>query len=219
MGEIGKGVGVLRLGVAAATAGMGAFAVAVAVLAGALSSQAANSAVVSLAETAQASAVSGPVRGLTGEQAANAEVVVSTAMADSAENPLTAQIALMVAYTESRLRDLGPMAGNADSLGLFEQRVSQGWGTTADQMNPAEATAMFVHRLFERAWLAEPASLDGRPGHTTVGVHGRCQLQGQLAPLRRSAGRGVGRRECAERMRAGSGWRGRRRRMGFRPGT
>jgi cell wall-associated NlpC family hydrolase len=112
-----------------------------------LSGPASSATLTSLLEAAQACSISGPVPGLAAEQAANAEVVVSTAMADSAEDPLTARLALMVAYTESALRDLGPMAGNAGSLGLFQQRASQGWGSPSEEMNPAQATAMFVSRL------------------------------------------------------------------------
>jgi hypothetical protein len=148
---------VLRLAAAGAALGILGLVGAVALLAGALSSSASSGALVSLAEAAQSCAVSGPVSGFSAEQASNAEVVVSTAMADSAEDPLTARIALMVAYTESALRDLGPMSGNAGSLGLFQQRASQGWGSASEEMNPAEATAMFVSRLTRvAAWRSRP---------------------------------------------------------------
>jgi cell wall-associated NlpC family hydrolase len=53
----------------------------------------------------------------------------------------------MVADTESGLQDLGPLPGNGGSLGLFQQRVSQGWGTASEEMDPAQATSMFVERL------------------------------------------------------------------------
>src|SRR5262249_58187399 len=80
-----------------------------------------------------------------------------SAMADSAEDALTARVALMVAYTESALRDLGPMSGNAGSLGLFQQRASQGWGSASEEMSPAQATAMFVGRLTRvPAWRSRP---------------------------------------------------------------
>ena len=126
---------------------MGGFSVMVALLAGALSMSSSTATVVTLADAAQSCAVSGPLPGLSGEQAVNAGVVVSTAMADSAENLLIARIGLMVAYTESRLRDLGPRSGNGGSLGLFQQQVAQGWGTASEEMDPAMATAMFVRRL------------------------------------------------------------------------
>jgi cell wall-associated NlpC family hydrolase len=137
----------LRLAGAATLLGLVGFVGAVALVAGVLSSPASSAALVSLLDAAQSCTITGPVPGLSAEQAADAEVVVSTAMADSAEDPLTARIALMVAYTESDLRDLGPMAGNAGSLGIFQQRASQGWGSASEEMDPAEATAMFVSRL------------------------------------------------------------------------
>ena len=68
-------------------------------------------------------------------------------MANTAESTRAARIAVMTAYTESRLENLGPQVGNQGSLGLFQQRASQGWGTSAEEQNPAEATAMFVGRL------------------------------------------------------------------------
>src|SRR5262245_44047131 len=110
-------------------------------LVAAVSSPASSAALASLVELAQSGAIFGPVRGLSGEQAANAEVVVSTAMADAAEDPLTARVALMVAFTESALRNLGPQSGNAGSLGLFQQRASQGWGSASEELDPAQATA------------------------------------------------------------------------------
>lgn len=95
----------------------------------------------------QTCVVSGPVHGLSPAQAANAEVVVSAAMASSHEDPRAVQIALMTAITESGLRNLGPRRGNAGSLGLFQQRPSQGWGTPAQVTDPAFATDSFVQRL------------------------------------------------------------------------
>jgi cell wall-associated NlpC family hydrolase len=124
-----------------------AFVVAVATLSGALSDSASSAAVATLEVAAQSCAISGPVVGLSSEQAGNAEVVVSVAMAGSGESTRAAQIAVMVALTESGLNDLGPQAGNLDSLGLFQQRASQGWGTAAQELDPAQATAMFVARL------------------------------------------------------------------------
>jgi cell wall-associated NlpC family hydrolase len=127
--------------------GFVAFAGGLAVVGGALTSSATSGAVASLEQAAEACAVSGGVANLSSEQANNADVVVSTALANSAENLLTAQIAVMVAETESGLRNLGPGAGRADSLGLFQQRMSQGWGTSSQEMDPAQATVMFVRRL------------------------------------------------------------------------
>jgi cell wall-associated NlpC family hydrolase len=125
----------------------GAFILGIAVIGGAISGSTSSSALTSLDLTSEACAVSGPVAGLSPTEAQNAEVIVSTAFADSGENMLAARISLMVADTESSLQNLGPIPGNDGSLGLFQQRVSQGWGTASEEMDAAEATSMFVDRL------------------------------------------------------------------------
>ncbi len=94
---------------------------------------------------AQTCVVSGAVGGLDGAQATNAEEVVSAAMTASGENQTAVRIAVMVADTESGLRNLDQ--GTADSIGLFQQRPTQGWGTAAQLMDPAYATDAFVRRL------------------------------------------------------------------------
>lgn len=95
-------------------------------------------------QAGQACVVDGPAAGLDSQQAAFAGQIVSAAFAASGEDLEVARISLMVAWTESRLRDLGPMADNDGSLGLFQQR---GWGTAAQEMDPAVSTALFVGRL------------------------------------------------------------------------
>jgi len=99
--------------------------------------------------------MSGPVPGLDPSQAADADLVVAAAMAASAENLRAAQIAVMTAMTESGLRDLD--YGPQGSLGLFQQRPSQGWGTPVQVMDPTYATDTFVtHLLALPAWAALP---------------------------------------------------------------
>jgi hypothetical protein len=105
-----------------------------------------SASVVTVAElAAETCTVSGPVKGLTAEQAANADAIVSTTMSASDENTRAARIALMTAITESELYNLDH--GEQDSLGLFQQRPSQGWGTPAQLMDPVYATDAFVRRL------------------------------------------------------------------------
>lgn len=97
-----------------------------------------------LSDASQACVPGGAVQGLTAEQASNAEAIVSAAFAASGEDHTVARIALMVAWTESTLHDLGPLPHNDGSLGLFQQR---GWGTAGQEMDPATATGLFVGRL------------------------------------------------------------------------
>ena len=50
-------------------------------------------------------------------------------------------IALAAAAQESSLRNV--QFGDRDSLGLFQQRPSQGWGTPAQVLDPVRATKAF----------------------------------------------------------------------------
>ena len=55
------------------------------------------------------------------------------------------QIALMVAKQESNIRNL--KWGDRDSLGIFQQRPSQGWGTPDQILDPVYATNKFYEAL------------------------------------------------------------------------
>ena len=59
--------------------------------------------------------------------------------------PRAASIALATAYQESGIRNL--TYGHADSLGLFQQRPSAGWGTQAQIMDPWYSSASFYAAL------------------------------------------------------------------------
>jgi peptidoglycan DL-endopeptidase CwlO len=93
-----------------------------------------------------ACAPAGPVPTLSASQASNAESIVAEAEILGAGGH-GAQIALMTAYTESSLENLGSESGNDGSLGLFQQRAAAGWGTTAQEQDPTNATGMFIQRL------------------------------------------------------------------------
>lgn len=54
-------------------------------------------------------------------------------------------LGIMCAMQESSLRNLDH--GDRDSLGLFQQRPSQGWGTAAQIMNPQYAATSFFNAL------------------------------------------------------------------------
>ena len=54
-------------------------------------------------------------------------------------------IALATAYQESKLRNINH--GDRDSLGIFQQRPSQGWGTVRQVRNPYYATNKFYDAL------------------------------------------------------------------------
>ncbi|MFE4863245.1 heavy metal transporter, partial [Streptomyces sp. NPDC056670] len=56
-------------------------------------------------------------------------------------------IAIMTAMQESGLKNL--KGGDRDSLGLFQQRPSKGWGTPEQIMNPEYASKKFYEALFK----------------------------------------------------------------------
>jgi cell wall-associated NlpC family hydrolase len=85
-------------------------------------------------------AASGPVNDLDAEQGANARVIVSVGRQRGVP-PGGLAVALMTAMQESTLRNLP--YGDRDSLGLFQQRPSTGWGTPAQVTDPAYAAAAF----------------------------------------------------------------------------
>ncbi len=81
---------------------------------------------------------------LTHEQASNAAIIVAASyVADLPER--AAIVALATAWQESGLRNLD--YGDRDSLGLFQQRPSYGWGTEAEIMDPWYASAAFYEEL------------------------------------------------------------------------
>jgi hypothetical protein len=63
--------------------------------------------------------------------------------------PRAASIALATALQESSLRNID--YGDRDSVGLFQQRPSQGWGTVEQLMNPQYATGKFYDALVKVA--------------------------------------------------------------------
>jgi hypothetical protein len=81
---------------------------------------------------------------LTATQARNASVI--SAIAVHRGMPAhAATIALAAALQESKLYNLH--GGDRDSLGLFQQRPSQGWGTPREILDPVHATNAFYDAL------------------------------------------------------------------------
>jgi hypothetical protein len=83
---------------------------------------------------------------LTPEQAASAATIADVGRARGLPERAVV-IALATAQQESRLRNLDH--GDRDSLGLFQQRPSQGWGSEAEVQDPAYAAGIFYDRLVQ----------------------------------------------------------------------
>jgi len=80
-------------------------------------------------------------------QRANASAILAvvkgaTQLGDEAAQRRAGVISLAVAIQESSLRNLD--GGDRDSVGLFQQRPSQGWGSVANLQNVSYATTAFL---------------------------------------------------------------------------
>ncbi|MET8921662.1 NlpC/P60 family protein [Streptomyces sp. NPDC004623] len=83
---------------------------------------------------------------LPSEQVPNAQTIVAAGL--SLDVPTKGQIiALATAMQESRLRNLN--YGDRDSLGLFQQRPSQGWGSAQQIRDPVYASEQFYKHLLK----------------------------------------------------------------------
>ncbi|KFG04690.1 hypothetical protein IQ61_34205 [Streptomyces scabiei] len=103
----------------------------------------------------------------TPEQAANAATISAVGTSrDLPERAVT--IALATALQESGLRNIAH--GDRDSLGLFQQRPSQGWGTEQQIQDPVYAAGEFYEHLvkvadYERLPLTVAAQKVQRSGY------------------------------------------------------
>lgn len=110
------------------------------------------------------------LHGVTAEQVACARLIVK-ATKSKGLNSRAGQIALMTSQVESQLYNVN--GGDKDSLGLFQQRPSQGWGTRSQVLNPNYATKKFLSVMLELhrngSWKTKPmgdvAQAVQRSGH------------------------------------------------------
>ena len=98
----------------------------------------------SLADASCTAADGGVTYTVTPEQAQNAAIITDVAVSRSLPDH-AATIALATSLQETKLRNLD--YGDRDSLGLFQQRPSQGWGTAAEVSDPVYASTAFYEAL------------------------------------------------------------------------
>lgn len=101
-------------------------------------------------------------RNLTDEQRGNAAMMISIGKQRELP-PLGWQVAIQAAMTESGLRNLD--YGDRDSLGLFQMRPSQGWGTVEQVTEPTYEINKFYDVL-----LTVPNWKEQRPGNSAQDV-------------------------------------------------
>jgi hypothetical protein len=89
-------------------------------------------------------AVDGHTYGIDRDQAANAQTI-NQAAASLGLPHHAVTVALAAAFQESTLHNLAH--GDRDSIGLFQQRPSQGWGTPAQLLDTAYASDAFLRAL------------------------------------------------------------------------
>ncbi|MFD7782240.1 C40 family peptidase [Streptomyces nojiriensis] len=120
------------------------------------------------------------------EQIPNAQAIQATGVA--LKVPARGQIvALATALQESGLRNL--TYGDRDSLGLFQQRPSQGWGTPEQVRDPVYASTKFYQGLLKvRGWesmtvtqAAQAVQLSGYPDAYAKWEPLATALQGAIA--------------------------------------
>lgn len=114
-----------------------------------------------------AAAVDGTQWTLSPEQADNAALLAGAAGRRGLP-PRAVTIALATALQESGLINVDH--GDRDSLGLFQQRPSQGWGTAQEVMDPMHATGRFYDTLagvagYTELPVTEAAQAVQRSGH------------------------------------------------------
>jgi hypothetical protein len=100
------------------------------------------------------------------EQAQNASLMAAISVRRGMP-PRAASIAIATAYQESKLYNID--YGDRDSVGLFQQRPSQGWGTRKQLLDPTYAINAFYDALekidgYERMRITEAAQAVQRSG-------------------------------------------------------
>lgn len=101
------------------------------------------------------------VDGFTPTQVGNATVIVQVGQQQSVP-PRGWVIAVATAMQESSLHNLGDLGdrNDHDSLGLFQQRPSQGWGTPDQLRDPKYASRKFYEGLLKvSGWQAMPLTV------------------------------------------------------------
>lgn len=96
---------------------------------------------------ADASSLTGTYGGFNGtDQKANAAIIYNVGK-EQGGSTRDCIAAIMTAMQESGLKNL--KGGDRDSLGLFQQRPSMGWGTPEEILNPRYAAGKFYEALFK----------------------------------------------------------------------
>lgn len=103
-----------------------------------------------------ASTATGASYSITPAQAQNAAIIAAVALRQGMPDHAVT-VALATSLQESQLQNLP--YGDQDSLGLFQQRPSQGWGTSTQIMDPNYAASAFYDHLAQvSGWQTMPVT-------------------------------------------------------------
>lgn len=115
------------------------------------------------------------------EQVTNAATIVRTGQSEGVPQQGWV-IAVATAMQESSLINLNH--GTSDSLGLFQQRPSQGWGTPAQVMDPVYASGQFyAHLMAVRGWQQMPLTAAAQAVQASAYPGAYAQWAGDAASL------------------------------------
>jgi hypothetical protein len=118
------------------------------------------------------------------DQAANAATIAAVGNRLGLANHAVT-VALAAALQESKLRNLD--YGDRDSLGLFQQRPSQGWGSPAQVQDPVyAATAFYTHLRKVRGWETMPIEDAAQHVQRSAGGHAYAQWEVQARVMARA---------------------------------
>jgi peptidoglycan DL-endopeptidase CwlO len=122
---------------------------------------------------------------LSGDQQANASTIVQQALAKKM-GIRSAVIAVATAMQESRLQNLN--YGDRDSLGLFQQRPSMGWGTAQQILDPQYSADAFLSALQQYqtsnpSWATQPLWTSAQGVQKSGVPMAYAQWEGQAAQL------------------------------------
>jgi peptidoglycan DL-endopeptidase CwlO len=118
---------------------------------------------------------------LSEEQRRNATTIIGVAR-DMGAPPRAWLVALATAMQESTLRNIN--YGDRDSLGLFQQRPSQGWGSPAEVTDPIYATRIFIERLLEvEGWENMPVTVAAQTVQRSAFPNAYAKWEGLAAEL------------------------------------
>jgi len=120
---------------------------------------------------------------LSTDQAANATTIAAVARRESLPDHAVT-IALATALQESKLQNL-PF-GDRDSVGLFQQRPSQGWGHRSQLLQPAFAAAAFFDHLRQvPGWQTLPVTVAAQSVQHSADGSGYAQWEEEARSLAR----------------------------------